>query len=48
MVYPFLALNMVLVALVSAFFLGETIPMLRWAGILVICAGILLVARSST
>jgi uncharacterized membrane protein len=48
LVYPFLALNMVLVALVSIFFLGETIPMLRWAGILIICAGILLVARSST
>jgi drug/metabolite transporter (DMT)-like permease len=47
MVYPFLALNIVLVALVSAFFLGEAIPMLRWAGILVVCAGILLVARST-
>ena len=45
--YPFLALNFVLVALVSKFFLGETIPAMRWAGIAVICAGILLVARSS-
>jgi multidrug transporter EmrE-like cation transporter len=45
--YPFLALNFVLVALVSRFFLGETIPSLRWAGIAVICVGILLVARSS-
>lgn len=45
--YPFLALNFVLVALVSKFVLGETIPLLRWAGILVICVGILLVARSS-
>ncbi len=45
--YPFLALNFVLIALVSRFFLGEEIPPLRWAGILVICAGILLVARGS-
>lgn len=45
--YPFLALNFVLVALVSRFALGETIPPMRWAGIVVICLGILLVARSS-
>lgn len=45
--YPFLALNFVLVALVSKFALGETLPPLRWAGIAVICIGILLVARSS-
>jgi drug/metabolite transporter (DMT)-like permease len=44
--YPFLALNFVLIALVSRFFLGETIPALRWLGIGVICMGILLVARS--
>lgn len=44
--YPFLALNFVLIALVSRFVLGETIPALRWVGILVICTGILLVARS--
>lgn len=45
--YPFLALNFVLIALVSKIFLGEEIPAMRWAGILVICTGILLVARSS-
>ncbi len=45
--YPFLALNFVLIALVSRFVLGESIPPLRWAGIAVICAGILLIARSS-
>lgn len=45
--YPFLALNFVLVALSSRIFLGEHIPWLRWAGIAVICAGILLVARSA-
>lgn len=44
--YPFLALNFVLIALVSRFVLGEEVPVLRWMGIAVICAGILLVARS--
>jgi drug/metabolite transporter (DMT)-like permease len=44
--YPFLALNFVLIALVSRFVLGEEVPLLRWMGILVICGGILLVARS--
>ena len=45
--YPFLALNFVLIALVSRFFLGEEVPLLRWAGILIIVGGILVVARSS-
>lgn len=45
--YPFLALNFVLITLVSRFFLGETVPPMRWFGILIICSGILLVARST-
>lgn len=45
--YPFLALNFVLVTVVSRLFLGETVPPLRWLGILVIIAGILLVAKST-
>lgn len=44
--YPFLALNFVLIALVSRFFLGEEIPILRWIGIGCIVVGILFVARS--
>jgi drug/metabolite transporter (DMT)-like permease len=44
--YPFLALNFVLIAFVSQFVLGESVPWLRWAGIAVICIGILLVANS--
>jgi multidrug transporter EmrE-like cation transporter len=44
--YPFLALNFVLIALISRLVLGESLPVLRWMGIGVICAGILLVARS--
>ena len=45
--YPFLALNFVLIAVVSRLFLGEVIPGLRWGGIIVICFGILLIARSA-
>lgn len=44
--YPFLALNFILIALVSQWFLGETIPPLRWAGIGAICVGILAIAFS--
>lgn len=45
--YPFLALNFILIALVSWLVLGETIPTMRWLGIGCICAGILLIARSA-
>lgn len=45
--YPFLALNFVLVALTSRLVLGESVPLLRWLGIAVICVGILVVARSN-
>ncbi len=45
--YPFLALNFVLIALVSWLVLGEAIPMTRWLGIGCICVGILIAARSA-
>ena len=45
--YPFLALNFVLIAVVARLFLGEAVPMMRWFGIAVICAGIFMVAQSS-
>ena len=43
--YPFLALNFVLITVVSRLALGETIPPARWIGIAVICIGIVLIAR---
>lgn len=46
--YPFLALNFVLVTLSSRFLLNESVPGMRWIGILVICGGIILVSRSAT
>lgn len=44
--YPFLALNFVLIALVSRMVLGESIPTVRWIGLVLICVGIVLAARS--
>lgn len=44
--YPFLALSYVLILLCSWVFLGEHIPLIRWVGVVVICLGVLLVARS--
>jgi uncharacterized membrane protein len=45
-VYPFMALSYILVALFSYWFFKEDVTVLRWAGILLICAGVILVARS--
>jgi drug/metabolite transporter (DMT)-like permease len=45
--YPFLALNFILVTISSQFLLGENVPGMRWVGVLIICSGIFLVARSS-
>jgi multidrug transporter EmrE-like cation transporter len=44
--YPFLALNFILVALVSWLILGEPMPALRWLGIGFICVGIVVVAQA--
>jgi multidrug transporter EmrE-like cation transporter len=44
--YPFLALNYVLIALVGRFVLGEDISLARWVGLLLVCIGIVVVARS--
>jgi len=44
--YPFLALSYVLILVGSWYFLGESISTLRIIGVLIICAGVLIVARS--
>ena len=44
--YPFLALSYVLIILVSRCFLGENVSLIRWVGVLVICFGVLLIAKS--
>ena len=45
--YPFLALNFVLITIVSQVALGETVPLLRWFGVGIIFVGVLVVARST-
>ena len=44
--YPFAALTYVLILLADRFILHETIPALRWAGVVCIVAGIVLVAQT--
>ncbi len=46
--YPFVALNFVLVAVVSQIALGEAVPALRWLGIALICLGIVVLAWSGS
>ncbi len=44
--YPFLAVSYVLILLFSWMFLGESISMLRIAGVVVICFGVFLISQS--
>lgn len=44
--YPFLSLGFVFVLLVSRLWLGERVPRVRWAGVALIVAGIVLIART--
>jgi drug/metabolite transporter (DMT)-like permease len=45
-VQPASAFSYAVVALLGYFLLGETVPPLRWAGIAVICVGVLVVGRT--
>lgn len=44
---PMQALNYVIVAFLSQWYLGESVTLLRWTGIVIICIGVALVTRSS-
>ncbi len=44
--YPALALGYVAITLISAFLLGEQVTAMRWAAVLVICLGVVLLSRS--
>lgn len=44
--YPILSLGYIFVALASMFFLGESLSIVRWLGISVICAGVFLMSKS--
>ncbi len=43
---PMQALNYVLVAFLSQYFLGEVVTPMRWAGTLLVCAGVMLITKS--
>lgn len=45
-VYPFASLSYVLITLASWLLLHEAVPPMRWIGLVVICIGVMLVARS--
>lgn len=44
---PMQALNYVLVAFLSQYFLGETVSPLRWAGTVLVCVGVIMITKSS-
>jgi uncharacterized membrane protein len=43
---PMQALNYVLVAFLSQYFLGEFVSPLRWGGTVLVCVGVILITRS--
>jgi drug/metabolite transporter (DMT)-like permease len=43
---PMQALNYVLVAFLSQYFLGEMVTPLRWAGTVLVCVGVMMITRS--
>jgi len=43
--YPFMGLAIVLVLAVSPLLFGETVPLTRWIGVLLVCAGIWVAAQ---
>jgi len=43
---PMQALNYVLVAFLSQYFLGEVVSPMRWAGTVLVCIGVMLITRS--
>jgi undecaprenyl phosphate-alpha-L-ara4N flippase subunit ArnE len=44
--YPFAALTYVLILLFDRFWLGQAVPGLRWGGVALIVAGIVLISRT--
>jgi len=44
---PLQALNYVVVALIARFWMGEAVTPLRWGGIILVCIGVILIAKSS-
>src|SRR5262245_26823131 len=45
-VYPMLGLGMIVTTIIAATWLGETVSVVRWVGVVLIASGVVLVARS--
>jgi drug/metabolite transporter (DMT)-like permease len=43
--YPFLALPVVVVLALSSVILGESISVLRWVGVMIVCVGLIIAAK---
>jgi len=46
--YPLLSIGYIVAAFAGKILFGETIDFMRWSGILVICIGVYLIAKSSS
>lgn len=44
--YPFLGLGLVLVLALSSVFFGESVPITRWAGVAIVCVGLVIASRN--
>jgi len=44
--YPFMGLAIVLVLALSGVLFGETVPITRWLGVVIVCLGLVVTARS--
>ncbi len=47
-VQPILALTYVVTPILAIFFLGETVPPMRWLGIVIIIIGVFIIARTAS
>lgn len=45
--YPLLSMSYIFILILSMFFLGETVQLMRWGGVLLICVGVVLVSQGS-
>jgi multidrug transporter EmrE-like cation transporter len=43
--YPFMGLGIVLVLALSGVIFGETVPLHRWLGVLIVCLGLIVASR---
>ena len=44
--YPFLSLNYILILLVSIIYFNESVNLIMWLGVIVICSGVIIISRS--